>query len=128
MSAEIQVRGLRQLVKACDSSEIALGVDLRVALRDVAQIVADETKSLLGGSAISFGGRTVGGVRARVASNATAYAEQGLRKSGRQERRRGNFGGLQMTKGFLPAVDDKKAEIDEAADKAVETILERYWR
>lgn len=128
MGFTVRVPGLRDLVRACDVTELALGLELRTGLLDVAQIVVDETESLMGGSDVDFGGKTIAGVKARISPGGSAFAQQQLRKSRYPNRRRDNFGPLQMTEGFIPAVQAKQGEIETAAETTVASIVERHFR
>ncbi len=123
----VEMVGLRELVEKCDATSVALALELKTALLDVAEIVSRETETLLAGDDINFGGRTLAGIKSRVDSSGTAFAQQSLRKSRNLSRRRNNFGGLQMTHGFLPAIHNKSAEIEVAADRAVQSIVTRYF-
>lgn len=123
----VQIDGLAALVAKCRATSVALETEFREGLLAVADIVAEETVSLFEGSDIDFGAKTIAGVKARVLTEGTAIAQQQLRKSRNLNRRRPNFGPLQMTRGFLPAIDNKQAEIEVAADAAVQAIVSRTF-
>lgn len=123
----IRIEGLSELYAAARATDVALTVDLKDGLLEVASIVATETQSLMGGSDIDFGGVTIAGVRARVASDGSAWAQQQARKSRDMSARRSNFGALQMTRAFLPAVDNKQGEIEETTERVVQEIVTKYF-
>lgn len=126
MANTVHVVGLRDLIRSCTVTEVALGVELKAGLLEIAEIVSDETENLMGASPIDFGARTISGITAR-ANASGAFAQQSRRKSSSLSRRRNNFGGLQMRKGFLPAIENKKDKIEAAAETTVQGIVDRYF-
>lgn len=127
MADIIRIEGLSELYAAARATDVALTVDMKDGLLEVASIVSTETQNLMSGSDIDFGGVTIGGVKARVASDGSAWAQQQARKSRDLSARRPNFGPLQMTQAFLPAVDNKQSEIEETADRVVQEIVTKYF-
>ena len=128
----VRVDGLRALATACAETDDALRVETKDALQAVAEVVADESRNLMGGATtsvgtpIDFGGKTIEGISARVTGIYAARVMQQRRKSSVSARRRPNFGAMQQ-KILEQAVADKQEEIQEAADKEIGRLIHDYW-
>ena len=117
---------LAALAKQLEAANVALKDELSEALLDVAEIVAEDARRLMGGAPIGFGGKTIQGIRARVKSNLNARVEQQRRRSSKPQKRRPNYGTLQMRYGLTPAAEQNEHASERAAETAVARIIDRY--
>lgn len=110
-SYTVRVRGLRELVRACDKSTRDVKRGMRDALRqsgDVVRVESTERFSVVDARSAA-GYRTV--VRQRGVS-----VEQSLRRT---TGKHPDFGAKQMREALMPALDAKQAEVVKAFEENV---------
>lgn len=117
----VRVRGIRELVRACNASSKATKRLVRARLRKVAEPVRDAARDKLSkydaGSASGFG------IRVR---NAGAISVEQRRR--RVTGRRGDYGALQMREALTPAADENESEIQRGMEDALDDIANVFER
>lgn len=125
----VRYEGLRELAQALRIVNAELYGALVTALDKAGGIVREDASAKF----VSWGAGRDGieqaaeGFRVLVRPNTSTMAivsvGQTLRRSGDMPRRRSNFGALQMTKGLLPARDQKMPEVVTVIDGEVSALL-----
>lgn len=124
------VEGLKPLLHDFNRLSKTTTKRLRDALRTVAAPVAIDAKfrerdNILGTAKHphNFGARTVSGIRVVVRQRGISV-DQTRRKSADLQRRRGNFGDLQMRKAFIPALEDNAGVVERRMEEVLGQILD----
>ena len=118
----IRVEGLRNLARVIAQSNEEVNVWLREGLLAIGERVAVDTRQ----SYAEYSVRGAAGVKPKVARTGTVIVAQTLRRGRDMNRRRANFGGLMMSRAFLPALDRNKEEAAASAEKLL-LSLEETW-
>jgi hypothetical protein len=128
----IVVEGLAPLLRDFNRLSKTATKQLREAIRPIAAPVALDVKfresdtgalGKTGGKTHSFGARTVSGVKVIVRQRGVSV-EQTRKKTADVQRRRGNFGDLQMKRAFLPALADNAAAIERRTAEFLDAMIE----
>jgi hypothetical protein len=112
----VRVHGLRELNKAFRNVEKDLRKELREELRGVGRIVANEAAGLF--APIDPG--SASGFKVRVRQRGVAVEQSKRRTTGAHP----EYGGLQMRKALLPALERKEPEVV----RGLEGMLDRLGR
>ena len=121
-NSTVRVEGLRNLSRIVARSDEEVNVWLREGLLQIGERVAVDTRH----SYAEYSVKGSEAIKAKVARTGTVIVAQTLRRGRDMSRRRANFGGLMMSRAFLPALDRNKAEA-EASAEALLRDLERTW-
>lgn len=113
----VKVKGLRELNRAFKRYDDDLKRELEDELVAAGEIVASDARQRF--SLIDV--KSASGFKSKTKGFGRVVVQQSLRK-GRNRRR--NYGGLQMRRGLLPAVEANEAKVI----KAVEGMLDRIGR
>ena len=100
----IRVEGLRELNAHLKEFDKVLQRELQKAIREIAEPVAEETRSRLSG--IGVHDPTISGIKAGSRLGAAVVRQRARATT----HKRGDFGVTQMRYGFLPALKDKEPE------------------
>lgn len=111
----IRVEGLRELERALKASDKDAAKGLRKELREAAKVVSLEARSRFSG----VDGYSAMGIRPRVRSGLVAVAEQSRKRT---TGKRGDYGALQMRKALVPALWDKRDEVEERIENMLDTV------
>ncbi len=132
MQEGLTYEGLREVAKALAVIDHELLGELKLGLRKVGEVVEHEARRRFvaykpddpwaAQSAESFETR----VRAGSASSALAVVGQRRRRSGQQQLRRSNWGGLQVKHALLPALGAMLGEASEVLEREVHQLLKRH--
>ena len=118
----VRVEGLRNLSRIIAQSDEEINVWLREGLLQIGEKVAVDTRQ----SYAEYSVPGAAGVKPKVARTGSVMVAQTMRRGRDINKRRANFGGLMMTRAFIPALDRNK----EAAVASAEELLaglERKW-
>ena len=118
----IRVEGLRNLARLIRESDEEIDAWLREGLLSIGERVAVDTRSAYAEYSVK-GAETV---KAKVARTGSVIVAQTLRRGRDMNRRRANFGGLMMTRAFLPALDRHKDEAEASAEALLLGMQERW--
>ena len=118
----VRVEGLRDLARIIAQSNEEIDVWLREGLLAIGERVAVDTRQ----SYAEYSVPGAAGVKAKVARTGSVIVAQTLRRGRDMNRRRANFGGLMMSRAFLPALDRHKAEAEASAEELL-LSLEGTW-
>ena len=118
----IRVEGLRSLARTISKSDEEVDLWLREGLLAIGEKVAVDTRQTYA----EYSVRGAAGVKAKVAKTGTVIVAQTVRRGRDMNRRRANFGGLMMSRAFLPALDRNKEEVAASAEKLL-LSLEETW-
>lgn len=119
----VRVEGLRNLSRIIRESNDDVDLWLREGLLQIGERVAVDTRQ----SYAEYSVKGAAGVRAKVARTGTVIVAQTLRRGRDMNLRRANFGGLMMSRAFLPALDRNKAEAEASAERLL-LGLEGKWK
>jgi hypothetical protein len=114
----VRVEGLRELNAALGKFAKDAQKELQKELRAVAEPIAADTRSRLGG----LGGRTVAGVSAGSSAGAAIVRQRARRTTGL----RPDFGALQMRRGFLPALKAGEPGVIRAVDEMLDRLAGQF--
>lgn len=106
------MRGLRELNRDFRKMKNGLPKELKDELMEAGAIVAVEARSRFA----SISPRSAGGMRERVRGGGLVVVEQKARKT---TGKHPEFGRLQMTRAFLPALDDKAPEVERRLERMI---------
>ena len=113
---------MRKLSRIVRDSDDEVDDWLRDGLLKIGERVAVDTRR----SYAEYSVKGSEAIKAKVARTGTVIVAQTLRRGRDMNRRRANFGGLMMTRAFLPALDRHKAEAEASAERLL-LELERTW-
>ena len=120
-AGSVTVKGLRELIRACDRAGKETKKQVRSRLRKVGEIVRDESRSRF--SDIDAGSAAGYGVTVRAAGSVSV--EQRRR---RVTGLRGDYGALQMRRALVPALGSKSSEIEREFNDALDDIANIFER
>lgn len=124
MPATIQVMGLREFQRACSKAEKATRTEVRSALREAGAPVREHAEHLAQTQIRNAGMRWS---RMKIGSTTSmVYVAPAARRAGGSPRP--NFGGLLMKRALLPAVDEKRDEVIERFEKALDNVADVFER
>lgn len=92
----------------------ALGPTLTAALKEAAEPVRREAQSLVS----QYAGAKTSTIGPRVTTSGVYVTQRARKKTGL----RADFGALQMVKGFIPALEHNVDEVEDGAERALDTI------
>ena len=118
----IRVEGLRSLARTIAKSDEEIDVWLREGLLAIGERVAVDTRQVYADYSVPG----AQGVRAKVARTGSVIVAQTMRRGRDMNKRRANFGGLMMSRAFLPALDRNKEAVQASAEKLL-LSLEETW-
>ena len=118
----IRVEGLRNLARVIAKSDEEVNLWLREGLLAIGEKVAVDTRS----SYAEYSAEGAAGVKPKVARTGTVIVAQTMRRGRDMSKRRANFGGLMMSRAFLPALDRNKEEAAASAERLL-LSLEETW-
>ena len=121
-NSTIRVEGLRNLARIVRESDEYVDDWLRDGLLKIGEHVAVDVRERYS----PYSARGAEAIKAKVARTGTVIVAQTLRRGRDMRRRRANFGGLMMSRAFLPALDRHKAEVEASAEELL-LGLERTW-
>lgn len=115
----VRVEGLRELHAALKRAEGDLDKGLRDELKEIGQVVADESRSRF--SHVSP--RSAAGFKPRVRGSGRVDVAQSLRRT---TGKRGDYGAHQMRRALIPALDAKEGEIVRRLDRMLDHVADRF--
>lgn len=121
MAETIQVKGLKEFLRATDRADKATKKLVRSRLREIAEPVLRDARSKLSGYDVRSASRL--GISVRRAG--TVSVEQRLRRTTGAHPQ---FGALQMTEALLPALDENANEIERRFELALDDIADVFER
>ena len=114
-SGAIKVEGLRELERALRASDKDAAKGLRKELREAAKVVALDARGKFAG----VDGFSAMGIRPRVRAGLVAVAEQSRKRT---TGKRPDYGSLQMRRALVPALWDKRDEIEERVELMLDSV------
>jgi Ni,Fe-hydrogenase III large subunit len=115
MAETIRVRGYREVVRSLNVVSKETRAVVRAALAEAAWPVAADTKSRLS----RYQGISLGTIGPAVRVSGVAVTQRARKVTGL----RGDFGALQMTRGFLPALDANAEETYRGVELALDELI-----
>lgn len=117
----VTTKGLRELIRAAD----AAGKETKKAVRDRLRQVATVVKAEAASRFAPTDAHAAGGFGVSVRRTGLVTVEQRQRRTTGQHP---NFGGLQMRRALLPALDAKSSEVERSMEQAVDDIADIFER
>lgn len=117
----VTAKGLREFIRAADASGKATKKAVRDRLRKVGEIVRDDARGLFA----SYDERTASRFGVSVRRTGVVSVEQRLRRT---TGKRPDFGGLQMRKALLPALEQDKDKVEREFERALDDIADIFER
>lgn len=114
-SGAIRVEGLRELERALKASDKDAAKGLRKELREAAKVVALDARGKFAG----VDGYSAMGIRPRVRAGLVAVAEQSRKRT---TGKHPDYGALQMRTALVPALWDKRPEVEKRIEKMLDTV------
>jgi hypothetical protein len=114
VASTLRISGLREVQRAFAKMAITTEVGLRAELLKVAEPVAATAREKIS----RYPGASIGTIGPRASVTGVFVTQRARKVSGR----RGDFGALQMTVGFMPALEEHEEDIVEAAEQALDII------
>lgn len=121
MAQTVQVKGIRELVRACDAADKETKKLVRGRLREVAEPVLTDARSKLS----RYDARSASRLGISVRRVGTVAVEQRLRRTTGAHPQ---FGALQMAEVLIPALDENADEIEKRFEKALDHIGDVFER
>jgi hypothetical protein len=116
MAETIRVKGLRELTRAFRNLEDDTWPELRKQLKESAQPVAESARTKIS----QYRGASLGTIRPRVTTSSVFVTQTKRKVTGK----RGDYGGLQMRTGLIPALDENTDRVV----RDLEHMLDRLGR
>lgn len=110
----VNVEGIDRLVRDLRKIDKSLARDLQGKLKELAEPVADEVRSL----SSRYGSRTSRGIKIGIRGSTVV-----VRQSIGGKRVRPKFGSLLFRTAFIPAVEDRQAEVVDGVEKFLEQLF-----
>lgn len=113
-ASTVRVRGYRETARAFNRMSGALGPTLTAGLKEAAEPVAREAQSLVS----QYAGAKTSTIGPRVSVRGVYVTQRARKKTGL----RADFGALQMTRAFIPALEHHVDEVEAGAARALELV------
>lgn len=110
MRASYRVEGYREAMRALNRMEDGTPKAVKKGLTEVAEPIAETARSLIG----RFAGASTQTISPRVTTRGVFVTQRARKVTGR----RGDFGGLQMQEGFIPALEQHEGDVAEEIEDA----------
>lgn len=125
MASPTRIYGYSELLRACAFAGHDLSRETRAVFREVGEEVRIEAASRFE----RYSPKSAAGFRVRVRQHGVDV-EQSLRRS---TGTRPDFGALNMTRGLLPALEDREASIERRTEEAIDNVVDLFelharWR
>lgn len=114
MGPAVRIRGLRETQRAFKRMSGAVGPTLREGLRGAAEPVAREARMRVG----QYAGAKTSTIGPRVTLSSVKVTQRARKVTGL----RPDFGALQMTRAFIPALEHNTETVQRAASEALESV------
>lgn len=121
MATTVRVKGLKQLVRACDAAGKETKKLVRDRLREIAEPVLRDARTKLS----RYDARSASRLGISVRRAGTVSVEQRLRRTTGAHPQ---FGSLQMAEVLMPALDENADEIEKRFEKALDHIADVFER
>lgn len=115
-SYSVRVENYRETMRALNKVDKGIRDLFKDAFKEVGQPIAEDVAQRL----VGFQGISLGTIGPKVTTKGMFITQRKRKVTGK----RGDFGSLQMTRGFLPAAEDNQDRVDEELEKVFERLAD----
>ena len=112
----VRVEGYREAMRALNKVDSGIKDLFKDAFKEIGQPIAADIQQRLG----IYQGISLGTVGPKVTTKGMFITQRARKRAGK----RGDFGVLQMTRGFLPAAADNQERVDEELEKVFDRLAD----
>lgn len=119
MASTVQVKGLKEFIRACDAADKETKKLVRGRLREIAEPVLRDAQSKLS----RYDARSASRLGISVRRVGTVSVEQRLRRTTGAHPQ---FGALQMSEVLIPALDENADQIERRFEQALDDLIHGF--
>lgn len=112
----VRVEGYREAMRGLNKVDSGIKDLFKDAFKEIGQPIAADIQGRLTG----FQGISLGTIGPKVTTKGMFVTQRKRKVTGK----RGDFGSLQMTRGFLPAAEDNQEKVDEALEEVFDRLAD----